>query len=130
MGAQAVAACIYLARKGKKKQEIKEYVESTFGYYLDRTCDEIRISYRFDESCQGTVPESIVAFLESSDFESAIRLTVSLGGDADTMGAITGAIAEAYYGGVPESIKMEVLKRLPDEFINTMWMFGQKFMKR
>ena len=130
MGAQAVAACIYLARKGKKKQEIKEYVESTFGYYLDRTCDEIRISYRFDESCQGTVPESIVAFLESSDFESAIRLTVSLGGDADTMGAITGAIAEAYYDGVPESIKMEVLKRLPDEFINTMWMFGQKFMKR
>ena len=129
-GAQAVAACIYLARKGKKKQEIKGYVESTFGYYLDRTCDEIRMYYRFDESCQGTVPESIVAFLESTDFESAIRLTVSLGGDADTMGAITGGIAEAYYGGVPENIRMEVLKRLPNEFVNTMWMFTQKFVKR
>ena len=128
-GAQAVAACIYLARKRKKKQEIKEYVESTFGYNLNRTCEEIRLSYKFNESCQGTVPESMIAFLESTDCESAIRLTVSLGGDADTMGAITGGIAEAFYGGIPEKIKKEVLRRLPKEFVDIIWTFGQKFMK-
>ena len=128
-GAQVVAACIYLSRKGKSKQEIKEYVEYTFGYNLSRTCDDIRKTYRFNESCQGTVPESIVAFLESTDFESAIRLTVSLGGDADTMGAITGSIAEAYYGGVPKWIRVEILQRLPYEFIDTLQKFGHKFMK-
>ena len=128
-GAQATASCIYLARKGKSKSEIKKYVESTFGYNLSRTCDEIRATYQFDGSCQGTVPESIIAFLESMDFESAIRLTVSLGGDADTMGAITGGIAEAFYGGVPEHIHLEVLQRLPYEFVATMQKFGQKFMK-
>ena len=129
-GAQATAACIYLARTGKSKQEIKEYVEYTFGYNLDRTCDEIRPIYQFDGSCQGTVPESIIAFLESTDYESAIRLTVSLGGDSDTMGAITGAIAEAYYSGVPEHIKVEVLKRLPDEFIDVMSRFYQRFVEK
>jgi ADP-ribosylglycohydrolase len=129
-GAQATAACIYLARTGKSKQEIKEYVESTFGYNLSRTCDEIRPVYQFDGSCQGTVPESIIAFLESDDYESAIRLTVSLGGDSDTMGAITGAIAEAYYGGVPEHIKVEVVKRLPDKFIDVMNRFYQRFVEK
>ena len=128
-GAQAVAACIYWARNKKTKQEIKEYVESTFGYNLSRTCDEIRLTYRFDESCQGTVPESIIAFLESTDFESSIRLAISLGGDADTMGAITGSIAEAYYDGVPQQIRAEVIKRLPRDFIYTMQRFGWKFMK-
>lgn len=77
-GAQATAACIYLARTGKKKSEIKEYVERTFGYNLSRACDEIRPEYRFTESCQGSVPESIIAFLESHDYESTIRLAVSL----------------------------------------------------
>lgn len=129
-GAQAIAACIYLARTGKSKEYIKEYVETTFGYNLSRTCDEIRPVYQFDGSCQGTVPESIIAFLESTDYESAIRLTVSLGGDSDTMGAITGAIAEAYYGGVPEHIKQEVLKRLPDEFIDVMNRFYKRFVER
>ncbi len=128
-GAQATAACIFLARTGKSKQEIKEYVEQTFGYDLNRTCDEIRPKYTFEESCQKTVPESIIAFLESTDYESAIRLTVSLGGDADTMGAITGGIAEAYYGGVPEAIKTEVVKRLPDEFIEVMTKFYEKFVQ-
>lgn len=122
-GAQATAACIYLARTGKSKQEIKEYIETSFGYNLSRTCDEIRTTYCFNESCQGTVPESIIAFLESTDFENAIRLTISLNGDADTMGAITGGIAEAYYKEVPEYIKKEVLKRLPDEFIGIMHKF-------
>ena len=114
-GAQATAACIYLARTGKSKQEIKEYVETTFGYNLNRTCDDIRPTYHFNESCQGTIPESIIAFLESTDYESAIRLTISLGGDADTMGAITGGIAEAYYKEIPQYIIDEVLKRLSEE---------------
>ena len=129
-GAQATAACIFLARTGKSKQEIKEYIEKTFGYNLSRTCDEIRPDYHFDVTCQGSVPESIIAFLDSTDYESAIRLAVSLGGDADTMGSITGSIAEAFYGGVPEHIKKEVLKRLPNEFIDVMSRFYQKFVER
>lgn len=129
-GAQATAACIFMARTGKSKQAIKEYVETKFGYDLSRTCNEIRPTYQFNESCQGTVPESIIAFLESTDFESAIRLTVSLGGDADTMGAITGAIAEAYYNVIPEHIKNEVLKRLPEEFINVLGEFYNKFISK
>ena len=128
-GAQSTAACIFLARTGKSKSEIKEYVEKTFGYNLSRTCDEIRPSYKFDETCQGSVPESIIAFLESIDFEDAIRLAVSLGGDADTMGAITGAIAEAYYKVIPEHIVIEVLKRLPDEFTEVMEKFYANFVK-
>lgn len=102
----------------------------TFGYDLSRTCDEIRPTYEFYESCQETVPESIIAFLESSDYESAIRLVVSLGGDADTMGAITGGIAEAFYGEVPEHIKAEVVKRLPIEFLEIMQKLYQKFVSR
>ena len=129
-GAQATAACIWMARKGKSKQEIKEYVERKFGYNLHRTCDEIRPDYHFDVTCQGSVPESIIAFLESSDYESAIRLAISLGGDADTMGAITGGIAEAFYGGVPEHIKNEVVKRLPIEFIDIMQRFYERFVER
>lgn len=129
-GAQATAACIFMARTGKSKQEIKEYVETKFGYDLSRTCNEIRPTYQFNESCQGTVPEYIIAFLESTDFESAIRLTVSLGGDADTMGAITGAIAEAYYNVIPEHIKNEVLKRLPEEFINVLGEFYNRFISK
>lgn len=129
-GAQATAACIFMARTGRSKHEIKEYIEQTFGYDLNRTCDEIRPSYLMNVTCQGSVPESIIAFLESTDFESAIRLAVSLGGDADTMGAITGGIAEAYYGGVPGHIKKEVLKRLPNEFIDVMQKFYQKFVEK
>ena len=128
-GAQATSACIFLARKGKSKEEIKEYIEKTFGYNLNRTCDEIRPTYDFDVTCQGSVPESIIAFLESTDFENAIRLAVSLGGDADTMGAITGSIAEAYYGGVPDDIRKEVLKRLPNEFVEVMQKFYQKYVE-
>lgn len=127
-GAQATAACIYLARTGKSKAEIKAYIETTFGYNLHRTCDEIRPVYSFDESCQGTVPESIIAFLDSTDYESAVRLTVSLGGDADTMGAITGAIAEAYYQEIPSYIKEEVLVRLPGEFTDTMRRFTDLYV--
>ena len=128
-GAQAVAACIYLARTGKSKEAIKAYIETTFGYDLSRSCDEIRPTYSFTETCQETVPESIIAFLDSTSFEHAIRLSISLGGDADTMGAITGSIAEAYYKEVPEEIKREVIKRLPEEFIEVMESFYEKYVK-
>jgi ADP-ribosylglycohydrolase len=100
-GAQATAAGIFLARGGKSKDEIRAYVTKTFGYHLSRTCDDIRPVYQFNETCQGTVPEAITAFLESTDFEHSIRLAISLGGDSDTLACITGSIAEAFYGGVP-----------------------------
>ena len=113
-GAQAVAAAIFLARTGHSKVEIKAYVECKFGYDLSRTCDEIRPTYRHVESCQETVPQAIAAFLESTDFEDALRTAVSLGGDSDTLTAITGSIAEAFYG-VPKNLKQECRKRLtPD----------------
>ena len=96
-GAQATAAAVYLARTGSSIPEIRAYISGNF-YPLDRTLDEIRPDYSFDETCQGTVPEAITAFLESDSFEDAIRNAISLGGDSDTIGAITGAVAWAYYG--------------------------------
>lgn len=127
-GAQAVAACIFLARKGESKANIRTYVEQTFYYDLHRTCDEIRPDYRFDVTCQGSVPESIIAFLESTDFESAVRLAVSLGGDADTMGAIAGSIAEAFYGGVPKNIRQECIRRMPVDLLSVLHRFSERFM--
>ena len=121
-GAEAVAACIFMARKGCTKEEIKEYVESTFHYDLSRTVDEIKPGYSFDVSCQGSVPESIICFLEADSFESAVRNAVYLGGDTDTMGAIAGSIAEAYYG-VPESLKEECRKRVTPEMLEVLTEF-------
>lgn len=123
-GAQAVAAVIYLARTGKSKQAIREYIETTFLYDLNFSCDEIRPDYCFNPSCQGTVPEAIVAFLESTDFETAIRLAISLGGDSDTLACITGGIAEAFYG-MSEDWKIEVLRRLPEAFVEVVEEFSQ-----
>lgn len=114
-GAEAIAAAIYLARKGKSKEEIKEYVETEFGYDLDRTCDEIRPAYRFDVSCQGSVPESIIAFLDGADFEDTIRNAVSLGGDSDTIAAMAGSVAEAFYG-----IPLEIQKTVQDYLLPDM----------
>lgn len=111
-GAQATAASIFLARTGSNKAQIKAYIESNFGYDLNRSLDDIRPTYQFNESCQETVPEAIIAFLESTDFEDAIRNAVSLGGDTDTLTCICGGIAEAFYGGVPEAIATETLARL------------------
>ena len=102
-GAQATAAAIFMGRNGFPKEEIKDYVTYWFKYDLSKTCDEIRPGYKFNESCQDTVPQAITAFLESTDFESAIRLAISLGGDSDTLACITGGIAEAFYG-MPEDI--------------------------
>lgn len=124
-GAQATAAAIYLARTGKSKQDIKQYIETAFSYDLGRTCDEIRPFYRFNESCQGTVPEAMIAFLDSSDFENAIRLAVSLGGDSDTLACITGGIAEAFYG-IPEDIEKQVSDKLPGTFQKVIKEFKNK----
>ena len=121
-GAEAVAACIFMARKGCTKEEIKGYVESAFHYDLSRTVDEIKPGYSFDVSCQGSVPESIICFLEADSFESAVRNAVYLGGDTDTMGAIAGSIAEAYYG-VPESLKEECRKRVTPEMLEVLTKF-------
>ncbi|MBE9099553.1 ADP-ribosylglycohydrolase family protein [Vacuolonema iberomarrocanum] len=111
-GAQTTAAAVFLCRTGTSKADLKTYIEATFGYDLSRSLEAIRPTYRFDESCQGTVPEAMIAFLESTDFEDAIRNAVSLGGDSDTLTCITGGIAEAFYGTVPEAIAQEVLNRL------------------
>ena len=113
-GAQSIAAAIFLARTGKSKADIKAYVEKQFGYDLDRTCDEIRPTYHHVESCQESVPESIIAFLEGTDFEDVIRTAVSIGGDSDTIADMAGAVAEAFYG-VPEKLKQECRDRLPEE---------------
>src|SRR5262249_33669356 len=101
-GAQATATAIFLAGTGNTKPHIRDEIEKMFGYDLRRTVDDIRPTYQFNETCQRTVPEAIVAFLDSSDYESAIRNAISLGGDADTLACIAGGIAEAFYGGVPE----------------------------
>lgn len=123
-GAQAVAAAIYLARIGKSKEEIKAYIKEKFGYFLDRTINEIRPTYHFDVSCQGSVPESIIAFLESSDYETAVRLAVSLGGDADTMGAIAGSIAAAYYRNINPFILATCWNRLSPDIKEIVQAFG------
>lgn len=115
-GAQATAAAIFLARNEKSKTEIKNYISKTYGYDLDRNCDEIRKVYDWDSSCQGTVPEAICAFLDSTDFESAIRIAVSLGGDSDTLACITGGIAEAFYKVIPDDIARTMWGKLPDSF--------------
>lgn len=126
-GAQATAACILLAKQGGNKSKIKSFVEESFGYDLSRPIDQVRATYVFNESCQETVPESIIAFLASTDFEDAIRNTISLGGDTDTMGAITGGIAEAFYGGVPRAIATEVLQRLDEPLRQTTLQFCNRY---
>ncbi|MCF2617305.1 ADP-ribosylglycohydrolase family protein [Oscillibacter valericigenes] len=111
-GAEAIASAIFLARTGSTKDEIRDYIVQEFGYDLSRTCDEIRPTYRMDETCQGSVPEAITAFLEGTDFEDVIRTAVSLGGDSDTIADMAGAIAEGFYG-VPGDLKKECMERLP-----------------
>lgn len=114
-GAQAVALAIHLAKKGSDKSKIKREIESTFGYNLSVSYYKIHSEHRFDETCQGSVPESFIAFFESTDFESAIRLAVSLGGDADTQACIAGGIAEAYYKKIPQKFIDHCLSMLPME---------------
>lgn len=115
-GAEATALAIYMARTGSTKEEIREKIERNY-YPLEFTIDEIRDSYKFNATCQGTVPQAIQAFLESTSFEDAIRIAISLGGDSDTLAAITGSIAESYYG-VPENLKEQALTYLDEELLS------------
>ena len=118
-GAKATAAAVFLARQGESKEEIKSYIETEFDYDLDRSLTEIRPLYKFDVTCQGTVPEAIIAFLESRDFTHAIQCAISLGGDSDTLSAITGAIAEAHYGmfnAIPPNLVEFAKKKLTEDF--------------
>jgi ADP-ribosylglycohydrolase len=126
-GAQAIAAAVFMARTGATKQAIGQEIAMRFGYDLDRTIDGIRPAYRFDVSCQGSVPEAILAFLEAADFEDAIRNAVSLGGDADTMASMAGAIAEAFYGSVPEFIHRESVRRLDSHLGEVTAAFVQRY---
>ena len=121
-GAQAVAAAIFWARNGISKAQIQENITRQFGYRLNQSCDQIRPHYRFNESCQETVPQAITAFLESSGFEHAVRLAVSLGGDSDTLAAITGSIAEACYG-IPAAMRERALAILPLRIAETLLAF-------
>jgi len=125
-GAQATALAVFLARTGNDKEAIRSRIRTQFAYDLDRTVDEIRPSYSFDVSCQGTVPEAIIAFLDSDSYEDAVRNAVSLGGDSDTLACITGGMAEAYYGEVPDGIRKKIKALLAPE----LWSVTKAFCAR
>lgn len=126
-GAQAAAAAVFLARQDESKDKIRTEIESRFGYDLRRKLDQVRPSYHFDETCQGTVPEALTAFLESASYEDAVRNAISLGGDADTLACITGGVAEAFYGGIPEDLKQQATARLDGQLISTIRQFRKRF---
>lgn len=126
-GAQATALAIFMARLGESKEAIRQRISTQFGYDLDRTLYAIRPTYRFDVSCQGSVPEAIIAFLESHDFEDAVRNAVSLGGDSDTQACIAGAIAQAFYRCIPEKIVTYVRGSLPETLLSVIDEFSRVF---
>ncbi len=126
-GAQATAAAVFLAKIKTSKKDIREYLALRFGYDLDFSLENIRPRYEFNATCQGSVPQAIVAFLESEDFEDAVRLAISIGGDSDTIACIAGGIAAAYYKHIPEEIADPVQNRLPPEFIEIMERFDEAY---
>ena len=126
-GAQSVASAIFLARTGADKKEIRGYMEKKFSYDLSKSLDEIRPGYGFDETCQGSVPQAIRAFLESSSWEDAVRKGVSLGGDSDTIGCIVGGIAQAYYKGIPTAVSEQTFKKVPIDFAPIIEEFNSRF---
>ncbi len=126
-GAQATALAVFLARAGTSKEMIKAEIQDRFSYDLTRPLDAIRPGYCFEVSCQGSVPESLIAFQESADYESAVRNAIALGGDADTMACIAGGIAQAFYGSVPAPIAGEVRSRLPDGFLDVLDRFERRY---
>lgn len=126
-GAQATALAIFMARTGSSKDQIKSRIQQSFDYDLTRTLSEIRPAYAFNESCQETVPEAIIAFLESNDFEDTIRNAVSLGGDSDTLACIAGGIAQAFYKDIPTRIVTQVQKKLPAEMLDILSQFDNKY---
>jgi ADP-ribosylglycohydrolase len=127
-GAQAVALGIFLARRGATKDDIRRELTGRFDYDLARTVDDIRPGYSFDVSCQGSVPEAIVAFLDAAGVEDAIRNAIWLGGDADTQAAIAGSLAEAWHAGVPARIREEALSRLSDDLREVTDRFAARYM--
>ncbi|MFZ1519452.1 MAG: ADP-ribosylglycohydrolase family protein [Ignavibacteriaceae bacterium] len=127
-GAQATASAIFISRTKHSKKEIKEFVEKNFSYNLDLDLEELRKNYRFNESCQDTVPQAIFTFLISDNFEDSIRKAIYIGGDSDTLACINGSIAEAFYGGVPEEIKPEVYKRMDSRITIITNDFREKFI--
>ncbi len=126
-GAQATALAVFLARTTRDKALIKKEITARFGYDLDRTLDAIRPAYRHVESCQETVPEAIISFIESTLYEDAVRNAISLGGDADTLACIAGGIAEAYYGPVPPEVLAGVRRTLAPELWDIVERFYRKF---
>ena len=126
-GAEATAAAVYLARTGKSIQEIRDHITENY-YRINFTLDDIRPRYRFDVSCQGSVPQALEAFFESTGFEDAIRNAISIGGDSDTIAAITGGIAQAYYG-IPDDIREHALKFLDDTQKEILTAFEERFLK-
>ena len=126
-GAQATAAAIFLARHGHDRAQIREAIESRFGYDLSRCLDDIRPNYSFTELCRQTVPPALIAFLESTDYEDAIRNAISLGGDADTLACITGGLAEAFYGGVPDAIAARGRALLDPQLLAVVDRFRHRF---
>ena len=129
-GAQPVALAVFLARRGATKDSLRVTLERRFGFDLRRTFDETRPTYGFDVSCQGSVPEAIVGFLDSADWESAVRNAVSLGGDSDTQACIAGAIAEGFYDGAPSSVREQVRARLPADLRDVADRFEVQFRFR
>lgn len=123
-GAQATAAAIFMARTGSTKEEIRNYIQKRFGYDLTKTWSDIHPTYGWEDSCQGTVPPAIIAFLDSENFEDAIRLAVALGGDSDTLACITGGIAEAYYKELPQEMIDETWARLNQPLRNILESFA------
>jgi ADP-ribosylglycohydrolase len=126
-GAQAAALTTYLARRGVSKPDIRAEIAARFGYDLSRTIEAIRPDYEFDVSCQGSVPEAIIAFLETDGLEAAIRAAISLGGDADTQAAIAGAAAAAFDGRVPAELERMARERLPAEMIRVLDAFSRAY---
>jgi ADP-ribosylglycohydrolase len=126
-GAQAIASAIYLARNGFSKKAIKDYISQTFEYDLNFKLDDIREEYKFHVSCKYSVPQAIVAFLESTDFESGIRLAISIGGDSDTISAMTSSISVAFYNQISDDIYNFVKSRLPQDFIDIIEQFNERF---
>lgn len=126
-GAQAAALAIFLSRKGAGKDVIRKEISTRFDYNLDRSVNDIRPNYRINLTCPGSVPEAIIAFLDSTNFEDAIRNAVSLGGDADTQAAIAGAIAETFYGDIPSSILEKAWRKIPSSFRDVIVAFSKKY---
>lgn len=127
-GAQATALAILFARQGMVKEEIRDAITERFQYDLSRTVDSIRPGYTFNETCQQTVPEALIAFFDASDYEDTLRKAISLGGDADTLACIAGSVAEAYYGGVPQPIVEEVIRRLTPDLLKVVEQFRGRYL--